>query len=198
MSETENRCNCRARAGELRLLVIGCGNPMAGDDSAGIEIVRRVEARDGCGCQLRLLPNSGVQLLQFFDQADVILFVDAVVSGAPPGTLHLVPRLDEPGAGLEPRALGALSSHGWGLTESLLLTRVLRRRMPRLVLLAVEIQNALLGSARSPAVEQAIRTVVEEFPRLRSWLTDPTASELERPRQAPPGENLFEGEGKCA
>lgn len=195
MSETVDKCTCRARPGDPRFLVIGCGNPMAGDDSAGVEIVRRLQAQNGCACQFRLLPDSGIQLLQFFDQADVILFVDAVVSDAPAGTLHLV---SLPWPGLEPRALAALSSHGWGLTETLVLTRVLGRRLPRLMLLGVEIQDVSLASPRSTEVEEAIGFIVREFPRLRSWLMDAPAENRALPQRFSPRGKLLPGESQCA
>jgi hydrogenase maturation protease len=104
-----------------------------------------------------------------FDEAELILFVDAVSSSAPPGTLHLVPL---PWPDLEPRALGALSTHGWGLTETIELARTLGRQIPRLVLLGVEIAQVAQGARRSPEVEAAIEFAVENFSRVRQWLED--------------------------
>lgn len=180
----------------VRLLVIGCGNPLAGDDSAGVEILRRLRARtDGGACQLRDLPQANVELLELFDEADVILFLDAVVSGAPAGTLHLVPL---PSPGLVPRALGPLSSHGWGLAETLELARALGRRAPRLVLLGVEIARVSLAARRSPPVEEAIAVVVEKFPRLRSWLLEGGAEGRRHPRRFLQGDTSFPGELPCA
>ncbi len=103
-----------AAVGRPRLMVLGCGNPFAGDDNVGLELVRRLRARGSCGCEFRDLPEGGLGLLELFDRADIILFVDAVLSGAPPGTLHLVPL---PAREVVPRALGSVSSHGWGLDE---------------------------------------------------------------------------------
>jgi hydrogenase maturation protease len=74
-----------------RLLLVALGNPLAGDDGAGVEIARRLIERGESGCQVRILLSPGVELLETFGFADVILLVDAVSSGSPPGTLHLVP-----------------------------------------------------------------------------------------------------------
>ena len=150
-----------------RLLIVGRGNPAAGDDSAGLEIVHRLSELGDCGCDLRAETAPGVELLDIFFLADVILFVDAVTSGVVPGTLYLT---SLPSKELEPRALGALSSHGWGLVESLKLARALGRAIPRLFLLGIEAGTVTQGAPRSPAVEQAIALVVERISDLRSLL----------------------------
>jgi hydrogenase maturation protease len=150
-----------------RLLIVGCGNPAAGDDSAGIEIVRRLSDLGGCGCELRAETAPGVGLLDLLPLADVILFVDAVTSGGIPGTLYLT---SLPSAELEPRALGSLSGHGWGLVETLELAHALGRTVPRLFLLGIEAGTVSQGAPRSAAVEQAIALVVERIPQLKSLL----------------------------
>ena len=150
-----------------RLLIVGCGNPAAGDDSAGLEVVRRLSELGDCGCDLRAETAPGVELLDIFSLADVILFVDAVTSGGIPGTLFLT---SLPSKELEPRALGALSSHGWGLYQTLELARALGRSVPRLFLLGIEAGTVTQGASRSPAVEQAIALVVERISDLKSLL----------------------------
>jgi hydrogenase maturation protease len=150
-----------------RLLIVGCGNPAAGDDGAGVEIVRRLSELGDCGCDLRAETAPSVELLDIFSLADVILFVDAVTCGGVPGTLCLTPL---PSKELAPRALGSLSSHGWGLVETLKLAHALGRTVPRLFLLGIEAGTVTRGAPRSPAVEQAIALVVERVRCLRSLL----------------------------
>ena len=116
-----------------RLLIVGCGNPAAGDDSAGIEIVRRLSELEDCGCDLRVETSPGLELLEIFSLADVIVFVDAVTSGGLPGTIYLA---SLPSKDVQPRALGSLSSHGWGLVETLQLARAMGRNIPQLFLWA--------------------------------------------------------------
>jgi hydrogenase maturation protease len=150
-----------------RLVVVGCGNPAAGDDSAGIEIVRRLRERGDCGCELRAETGPGVGLLDLLPLGDVILFVDAVTSSGVPGTLYLT---SLPSAELEPRALGSLSGHGWGLVETLKLANALGRSIPRLVLLGIEAGTVTQGAPRSAAVEQAIALVIERMADLKLLL----------------------------
>lgn len=160
-----------SRSGKLpRLRVVGCGNLLAGDDGAGVEVVERLsEARQLTGCQLCSLASDGVDLLEMFPAADVILFVDAVTSGAPAGTLHLVPLLS---GEVVPRAISSLSSHGWGIVETLKLARALGRPIPRVMLLGVEIGEVTPGAPRSPAVKRGLALIVQRFSRLQSLLVD--------------------------
>ena len=173
------------RAGAL-WRVVGCGNAQAGDDSAGLEIVRRLRERGECQCELFERPQAGLELMDALRDAEKVLFIDAVSSGAPPGTLHLVPL---PSAGVVPRALGAISSHGWGLVETLRLMAALHYRLPRLALLGVEIESAQPGVPRSAAVESAVRLVVERFEALEEFLALEENWDGLTPRQFAPGEN---------
>jgi hydrogenase maturation protease len=174
-------------ASPTRLLIVGCGNPAAGDDSAGIEIVRRLSELGDCGCELRAETSPGVGLLDLFPLGDVILFVDAVTSGGAPGTLYLT---SLPCKELEPRALGSLSGHGWGLVETLNLANALGRSLPRLVLLGVEAGTVSQGAPRSAAVEQAIALVVERMPDLKLLLL---SSETIGTRRFSPSDRSFPG-----
>ena len=180
MSENEN-------ANPSRLLIVGCGNPTAGDDSAGLEIVRRLSELGGCGCDLRAETTPGVALLDVFSLAEVILFVDAVTSSGVPGTLYLT---SLPSKELEPKALGSLSGHGWGLVETLELARTLGRTIPRLYLLGIEAAIVTQGAPRSPAIEQAIALIVERFPDLKSLLL---TSALVETRSFSPVDRSFPG-----
>ena len=157
-----------------RLLVVGCGNSLAGDDSVGLEIVRRLRERyelegaqqpqslpSDCACTFLQLADAGPGLLELFPQAEAILFIDAVESGATPGTIHTV-RL--PSNNIIPRALGTVSTHGWSLKETLGLAQALGRPVPRLWLVGIELQDVTPGAGRTPAVEAALENVIENFP----------------------------------
>jgi hydrogenase maturation protease len=171
-----------------RLLVVGCGNPFAGDDSVGLEIVRRLRARGGCGCEFRELPEGGFGLIELFDRADIILFVDAILSDAPRGTLHLIPM---PSRDVAPGALGAVSSHGWGLDEALRLALALGRPVPRLMLLGVELESVAKGAKRTELVDATLEAVVEHFPQIHARLSDGQSRLWSGHHSYPPGESLF-------
>jgi hydrogenase maturation protease len=181
----------KVKANADRLLIVGCGNPMAGDDGAGFEVVRRLSETGDCGCDLRAAITAGVELLDLFSRAEVILLVDAVVSsGGAPGTLHLTPL---PSKAIEARALSSISSHGWGLAESLELARSLGRAIPRLFLLGIEVGVVTAGAPRSPAVEQAIALVLERIPQLKSLLLANNSFPMIGTRTFSPDDRSFPG-----
>jgi hydrogenase maturation protease len=167
-----------------RLIVLGCGNPFAGDDNVGLELVHRLRARGGYGCEFRDLPEGGLDLLELFDCADILLLVDAVVSGAPPGTLHLVPL---PSRDVVPRALAAVSSHGWGLDEAFRLALALGRRVPRLLLLGVELESVAQGTWRTAPVDAALEVAIDHFPLLQAALLDSESPLRSGHHISPPG-----------
>jgi hydrogenase maturation protease len=170
------------------LLILGCGNPFAGDDQAGLLFIQRLQARGESSCELRSMPQASVALLETFSQTDILLVVDAVRSGAPTGTLHLVPL---PWPGVEPRGLSRLSGHGWGLKEVLDLASTLGRPIPRLLLLGVEVERMGPSAGLSPAVEQAVALAVERFEAVRDILLDPAASAWRSPQWFPPDDASF-------
>jgi len=180
----------RSGAGQASVRVVGCGNPWAGDDSVGLEIVRRLRAQGETECDLVVLPQPGVELLDALQGAEVVLFIDAVSSGAPPGTLHLTPL---PSPALQPRTLSSLSGHGWGLAEMVGLTAALARRTPRLVLLGIELATVEPGKPRSEAVEGGVQTVVEKFSELRAILTEVNTGRWPSGRLFLPGDASFPG-----
>ena len=86
----------------MRVLIAGVGNVLRGDDGFGVEVLRRLE-RDLAGAEgVRFFESgiAGVGLVQqLLDGYDVLVILDALDRGAPPGTVFvLVP---------EVRALGA-------------------------------------------------------------------------------------------
>jgi hydrogenase maturation protease len=178
-----------AKAGAC-LRVVGLGNPYAGDDSVGLEIVNRLRARGDCECELLALPQAGVELVEALENVEAVLFIDAVSSGSPAGTLHLIPL---PSAEVEPRVLVSLSSHGWGLAETLDLMESLGRPIPRLALLGVEIGTVAPGAPRSPAVEAAMGTVVERFPAVYAFLAAAEKTGWAGPLRFPPGDASLAG-----
>jgi hydrogenase maturation protease len=134
-----------------RVLVAGIGNIFFGDDSFGVEVVRRLA--------LRPLPE-GVRVVDFgirgFDLAYALLdeyagvvLVDAVQRGGPPGTLYVLePDLGAAEAPLAPEA--DLSPHGMQPDRVFRLVRELGGK-PRNVRI-VGCEPATFGSEEDPAM----------------------------------------------
>ena len=153
-----------------RVLVVGLGNSFAGDDGVGPALISLLRAKGLYPCIFLDLPHMDV--IEILDEADTIVFVDAVVSGLQPGTVQLIPLPDPE---IESRNGAALSLHGWGLNATLDLRRALGLPYPRMFLLGIEIESAKPGTELSDVVRKAMKTVVESFPLLLRRLQDGTA-----------------------
>ncbi|HEY7026061.1 MAG TPA: HyaD/HybD family hydrogenase maturation endopeptidase [Gemmatimonadales bacterium] len=147
-------------------LVLGLGNPLMGDDGIGLAILNRLRAEwEFEGVELVDGGTWGMQLLPMIEDADRLVLLDAIRTGAPPGTVTELQR-DE-----LPRYLShKLSPHQIDLREVLALAE-LRGRLPQYtVAIGAEPERVELSLALSPTVEgnldEVIRTVVD---RLARW-----------------------------
>lgn len=168
--------------------VVACGNPAAGDDAAACELVRRWQERESTGLQPLEISPGGLELA-LYSLDHPLLIVDAVVSGAPPGSLHL---LKLPSSLVEPRHLDRLSTHGYGLMHTLELARVLGHRLPPVFLLGIEIAGTRSGAPLAPPVLQAIELAADCFQALHELILSVGWSRF-RPRRYPPGDTSFPG-----
>ncbi len=135
-------------------VVIGLGQALRGDDAAGREAVRLWRAaHPGAEARVELIGLPGLQLLEFLKGASAAVIVDAVQSGAPPGTLHLLNESEIAAFGA-----GAGSAHGFGVAETLALGRELcPDELPgTIVVVGIEIAQMELGQPLSPAVKAAL------------------------------------------
>lgn len=135
--------------------VVGIGSP-AGDDRAGWLVAQALATRRGvrvpAGVEVRMLDRPGPALLEAIAGVDVAVLVDAMRSGAVRGTVR---RFDLAGA-LTLRS-APVSSHGFGLAETLALGAALERLPPVLVVYAIEGGGFGPESPASAAVAGAAR-----------------------------------------
>ena len=103
-------------------LVIGVGNAWRGDDGAGPG--RRARGSRERSRAVRVHEGEPIGLLEAWAGADEVIVVDAVASGAPPGTVH---RLDAARRAAARAALARGSTHAFGLAETIELARALGR-----------------------------------------------------------------------
>ena len=139
---------------ELPVLVIGVGNRMRGDDSAGYEVVRRLRERGSqAGIEVSEQLCEPNDLLEAWQGRDSVVLVDTMRSGEPPGTIC---RFDVSGEPLPAHLRGSVSTHGFGLHEAIELGRALHRLPRRVIVFAVEGRRFEAGATRSGEVEAAV------------------------------------------
>lgn len=100
-----------------------------------------------------------VDLIEEWAEADEAVVVDAVSSGAEPGTVH---RLDAH-AGRLPAELFRGSTHALGVAEAVELARALERLPARLTVIGIEGRDFSAGRGLTGAVEAAVARVVAEL-----------------------------------
>ena len=127
------------------MTVIGIGNEWRGDDGAGLEVARRLG-----GLQLSGEP---IALLDVLDGAEDVVVVDAVSSGAAPGTLHVFEAGSTP---LPVDLFGSSSTHALGVAEAIEIARSLGRLPERVRVYGIEGASFDYGRGLSPEVEKAV------------------------------------------
>lgn len=140
-------------------LVIGVGNVYRGDDGAGIAVARKLAAQRLPGVRVMEMNGEGTSLQEAWKDAPSILLVDAVSSGAVPGTIH---RFDAQ-AGPLPTELKHRSSHSFGVAEAVEVARALGRLPSHMVVYGVEGKNFSPGRDLSPEVERAVEEVASRL-----------------------------------
>lgn len=138
-----------------RTLVIGVGNPLRGDDAAGLHVARRLAARGVEG--VHEASGETASLMGLWQGASCVLLADAAQSGAEPGT---VTRLDASSQAL-PAAFLHCSTHAFGVAEAVELARSLGSLPPRILIFGIEGASFEHGAPLSPAVETGVRKAVE-------------------------------------
>jgi hydrogenase maturation protease len=133
-------------------LVVGIGNADRGDDAAGLLAVRRLR-----GFRTAQLSDC-TDLFDLWADEDDVIVIDAMVTGAPVGTVR---RFD---VGAFTLPVGAFpSTHAFGLAETVELARALGKLPARLTIFGIEAGRVGLGERQSPEVDDAIDTLVGEL-----------------------------------
>ena len=141
--------------------VIGVGSPH-GDDRLGwvaLEALKqsarlaplipqrlRLDARD----------RPGVLLLSAWHGAHTVILVDAVRSGAEPGSALRLADAD-----IHPPGSASMSTHDYGVAAAVALARALRQLPASLVLLVLEADPASNGESLSPCLQAALPGFVQ-------------------------------------
>ena len=139
-----------------RDVVIGIGNAMRGDDAAGVAVVDRLRARVAPDVDVVACSAEPSRLMEAWAGATSVTLVDAVSSGAPPGTLR---RFDATDTAVPARAFGG-STHAIGVAETIELARALGKLPHRVCVYGIEGGDYAPGAALTPRVDAAVDAVV--------------------------------------
>lgn len=145
------------------MLILCCGNADRGDDGAGpacADALKMLHAPAKC------LPGDAFSLLDAWTGHPKVIIVDAIVTGAAPGTLHRFEIRNGENIDRFEKSLGS-SSHGFGIAEALRLGKLTKNLPPEIAICGIEAASFEWGGGLSPevhgAVQQLASTLAHEF-----------------------------------
>ncbi len=76
----------------MRILVLGIGNLLLGDEAVGVRIVEALEQRYRLPAHVEVLDGgtSGMELMEMMADRDHLIVADAVLTGATPGSVAVL------------------------------------------------------------------------------------------------------------
>lgn len=149
------------------IAVLGLGNLLRTDDGAGIHAIRRLQEDGRLPADVQIIEGGtlGLNLLPSLQGITHVLALDAVETGAPPGTLS---RFSGTGLDLLPVAK---SVHLLGFADLLGSLKLLGQAPSEVVLLGVQPYSTEWGVALSQPVEAALDQLVETaFAQVGEWV----------------------------
>lgn len=147
-------------------MIIGVGNPDRGDDAAGRLAARRLSS---LGLDAVEHSGEGTALLEAWSGAGRVILIDAVVTGAPPGTITVWDARNVP----LPRQAFRGSTHAFGVAEAVELGRALDRLPASLTIYGIEAQQFQPGAGLSPVVSEAVAQLAERIAEEVARCTNP-------------------------
>lgn len=145
----------------MKILILGLGNELLGDDAVGILAARVLKERLKDQADVVESSLSGMALLDLLVGYDRAIIIDAVKTGqTPPGTIYE----------LSPADLGAVaapSPHYAGLPELIATAQALTLNFPKdIKIFAIEVEDPhTVGGQLSPAVAQALGRLIQQVER---------------------------------
>src|SRR3954465_12925723 len=120
----------------IRIIVVGCGNRLASDAAAGLEVAALLRRTPGHICEVREIASVSPAFLAELPADAIVIFVDAVSSARRPGTIRTI-RLTfgKPGSEAQP------SNRDIEVSGDINLLLSAAERLPEVYLIAIEMEN---------------------------------------------------------
>jgi len=141
------------------ILIIGVGNAYRGDDGVGLRIAQDIKKKSPDHVNVIEQSGEGISLMDSWKDADAVIIIDAVHSGAQSGAIH---RFDVHTQTI-PTKFFHYSTHAFGVAEAIELARALKQLPQNLIVYGIEGKCFEAGVGLSPEVEKAAQEVVERI-----------------------------------
>jgi hydrogenase maturation protease len=144
----------------MRILILGLGNPLVTDDSVGLRVAEKLKPLLADRPDVDVSEDywGGLRLMERMIGYDQAIIIDAICTGAAPGTIHR----------LTPESIStqrSASAHDVNLPTALEFGRTAGASLPKnqdILLVGIEAEDILtFGEQCTPAVEASIPRAVQ-------------------------------------
>jgi hydrogenase maturation protease len=142
-----------------RIVIIGMGNVLMGDDAVGPYVIETLNARYefGLGVETLDLGTPGLDLTPYISGVDTLILVDTVRTDGNPGELR---RYEKP-ALMNQQFRPRVNPHDPALSEALTLAELAGRCPRKVTLIGIAPERCAKGTGLSVAVQRAVDTAVD-------------------------------------
>ena len=156
------------KVGQEKVIILGMGNLLRGDDGIGTHFVRMLN-KDDLDCDNLEIIEGGIcpEFASFIEDADKLIIVDAIRGGKEPGTIYHL-GIDDVAMDLAAKS----SVHQLGLVDNLKILRILGREPRHTIIIGIEPKNTDCRLELSPEVKKGLtelrKIVMEEIKKTKS------------------------------
>lgn len=148
------------------ILILGIGNYLMGDEGVGVHTAMRLQQMNLTDNEVEIVDGGtgGFHLLQYFEEHETVILIDATLDGNTPGTIRLI----EPRFAKDfPRAM---STHDIGLRDMVNALQLMNK-MPHIYLFVVSIETIQQqGIELTQPIERAMPALLDQVLELRGKL----------------------------
>jgi len=152
---------------EMKIGILGIGNPLLGDDGFGVEVVKRLSQEIGESPDVEIIDGGslGIYLLPYLEDKTHLIVIDAINFNGKPGEVAKF-KLEE-----IPSYIGfKVSEHQITFHEVVALMNLLDIKPSESLVVGVQPKTNQWGDKMSPEVTEAIDKVIDEIKeQIKKW-----------------------------
>jgi hydrogenase maturation protease len=142
-----------------KALLIGIGNEFRSDDGVGLMVARAIRDKQLPSVIVKEESGEGAALMEAWQGCESVVIVDAISSGAKPGTIFKIYASKE----IIPAKFFHYSTHAFSVAEAIELARSIKMLPSRLLVYGIEGVNFSAGANISNVVQESAKQVVNQI-----------------------------------
>jgi hydrogenase maturation protease len=142
-----------------KILLIGVGNEYRSDDGVGLVVARKIHEKMISSITVKEESGEGAAMIEAWQGFQNVIIVDAVSSGAMPGTIFRIDAHKE----TVPIKFFHYSTHAFSVAEAVELARTMNFLPSKLIVYGIEGNNFFAGTAISLFVQQAADKIIKQI-----------------------------------